>query len=282
MESRTTRRALLLAAPGEDLLAKDRAKTFERALARYAEARRARALVPDEDNDADAASYDQMHAAEAFLMNCPAQSARDLLVKFEIVNRDDMPPAGYLALLRRDLMRLADVDISPLFMPEEWLSYFSYVGGRASVVDGDLAVSFTGEHAATAFGALSPTERKAVAVYLASGVARAPQWAEALAHYREVSAQEEALGAAHTKAQRSANSLDDPALAGPEAEWAQALHQRAQAWRALITAQVSTTAELLEKIAVLRSDAMLDGDAGEGVPVIDSIAADLARIGEEV
>jgi len=281
MESRTTRRALLEAAPGQDLLAQDRARAFERALATYIDARRAHALVPVDDDEADAASYDRMHAAEGHLMNCTAQSARDLLVKFEIVNRDDVPPADYLALLRRDLMRLAQADVSPLFFPEEWLSYFHHVGGRVSLVAGDLSLSFTGERAAEAFAKLSVSERKAVADYLASSAARTPSWAEALSHYREVSDLEEGLRVAHNDAERQSTGEDDAAFKLCEEEWQLALDQRAKAWRGLIDTQTSTTAELLEKIAVIRSDAMLDGDAGEGVPVIDAIAADLARIGWE-
>jgi len=222
-----------------------------------------------------------MHAAEGHLMNCTAQSARDLLVKFEIVNRDDVPPADYLALLRRDLMRLAQADVSPLFFPEEWLSYFHHVGGRVSLVAGDLSLSFTGERAAEAFAKLSVSERKAVADHLASSVARTPSWAEALLHYREVSDLEEGLRVAHNDAERQSTGKDDAAFKLCEEEWQRALDQRAKAWRGLIDTQTSTKAELLEKIAVIRSDAMLDGDAGEGVPVIDAIAADLARIGWE-
>ncbi len=273
-----SRRALLEAMHGEDLHAQDRAKTFERALATYIDARRAHAAVPVDDDEADAASYDRMHAAEAHLMNCTVQTARDLLVKFEIVNRDDVPPADYLALLRQDLMRLAQVDVSPLFLPEEWLNYFRYTGGQVSAVAGELSLSFTGERAAEAFAELSVPERKAVADHLASSVARPPSWSEALAHYRDVAAREEALRTVHNSAERLASGKDDAALKRCEAEWEEALDQRAKAWRALIDTQASTVSELLEKIAVVRADAMLDADAGEGVPVIDAVAADLARI----
>ena len=92
---------------------------------------------------------------------------------------------------------------------------------------------------------------------------------------------EEGLRVAHNDAERQSTGEDDAAFKLCEEEWQLALDQRAKAWRGLIDTQTSTTAELLEKIAVIRSDAMLDGDAGEGVPVIDAIAADLARIGWE-
>lgn len=265
------------ATPGADSNQDTRAGTFDRALAAYIAARTAHEACADDDATVDQITYDEMRAAESFLMDCYSPDVRALLVKFEIIHRDEMPPLNYIELLRRDMMKLAGASISPIFIPEGWLSYFRYCGGQARIVGGQLSLSYTGDRAAEIVAGLTAEERNAVTAYLTGTVPQTPTWAEALTAYRNSAEREEALRSVFNNTERLHGMFDPAAKACGDA-WTIALSQRAEAWRALAGAQVSSIAELRHKIAVIRADDMLDADAGEGVPVIDAIAADLAKM----
>lgn len=88
---------------------------------------------------------------------------------------------------------------------------------------------------------------------------------DAMAHYRDAAKRGLEYQAIFNAAERVATDPNDPVLATVEQAWATALHSQADAWRALSRAQVSTLGELQQKIAIVRADAMLDGDSGEGL-----------------